>query len=411
MINRRIASFCAWFDRLKEGELPQPAADAQTELSHQLYYCFARELKRNWTEAAPSIDRLFSSDCKRAELVVRRYAKRLADWFHSVGRRAVDALLRELDRGDNELLRRIASPGGAFEQGIQCWADTIQAGFDRAAKEPLAEPPYKTLGAQAGRPELPLDRSFGIWARDELLGWPWRNHFLLNERLEQMNERDLDGWHACANLPAFCDPIWVDALKRLPRGLAEVHEEVAVNPWVHASVLTRVLEVADDGSMSIGAYEWAQQLVGPYQVWYLGRNGERRKDSSRPGPLVDMPIDRLNTAIVPVDPAVTYLVSAHARGYGLFLRFLAERIVAQVRDSGTRKSDDITPEDLKIAALAWRDKHPKGKQVEFARHMGVSPSYVSHHSNFKQMDREERRVRRANASELDLKSMQVRKRT
>lgn len=73
---------------------------------------------------------------------------------------------------------------------------------------------------------------------------------------------------------------------------------------------------------------------------------------------------------------------------------------------------ELSPRELRLAAVNWREVNPKGTQKQFAEYIGVSEASVSRHANFSELDEliaQDRRVSNEEASN-SLDKMQVRKR-
>ena len=320
-------------------------------------------MKRRWLAARGSFEQLFSSERENARAAVASASDDLVAWLDGIGRPALDRMLSELSKKDDELLVRLACEGGPFATRSRAWIANLRDSAVRAVEVLDRVPPYLSLGAQANRPELPLRRSTGVWATVELLhNWPWRDFFTVRDSLADLKE-PIEGVQGVASLlVGHCEPAWLKALKQIRPSVTSVHFEVATNSWIAAHVLSLVLDAREDGIMTIEAHDWAQQLLAPFQVWYAKHGGSEELRPDQNGIEVIEPIRALNTAFVPPNPEVTWMPSSHVRDYCLFLRFLGDQIVGAAHGL-TTAAVAVTAEADSTVAQEAQSRNEKGSAL------------------------------------------------
>jgi len=333
MATNSVESFCNWWRGLKPAQLPQPSATAEEELKHRHYYTFAEDLRRHWSEVVDYFDLLLELDRVRVFDSVSKASGELVGWIDATAKPTLVGILEGLRNQSNQLLQHFGNPDAMFARRCREWLDGLRASAAAASGSLDSTPPYVSIGAQAGRAELPIRQSTGVWAENGVCGvWPWANIHLIGECLPERPKFGDDPWPVVDLLRALCDGPWQAALVRIPASSASVHSDVAARPWTHAHVLKLVLDSSGGGQLTLQAYQWAQQLLAPFQLWYanLGGVDDLREDAK--GVLLIEPILSMNTAFVPPSPRVTYFASSHIRYYCLFLRFLVDHLVAGVAD-------------------------------------------------------------------------------
>lgn len=405
------------------------------------YHVFFRQLAAQWKRLGAGAFEDVEPNRSGLDAEGRKLAGELKTWLDDAKSRVF-----ERDEGimENDQIRLVRTViGDPIRPLFEKWINQWYYRFDEFKADPLREPPHHILGFDWRRPELstnpkavtsgeqvPTVRGLWRFPREpgELYMWP---RFMGRPVPPYVAPGDT-GIETSTTIPGapeewdWLEYSWRLELSGIDVKLNEFYVKLSESPWLAVLLLNTF---AADGvprwqdsrgggnhpkpMHSFVSMVWTELINQRYLTWCVR---QFPPDTT----LQDV------MRIAPGPPSRTFGVDAcgpmgfHAGFQGRVAHPLACVVAFLLDEVSTWASADsegaakveLSPRELRLAAVNWREVNPKGTQKQFAEYIGVSEASVSRHANFSELDEliaQDRRVSNEEASN-SLDKMQVRKR-